>query len=70
MKPQKQLSIQIKSLLAHIEVTLNLFQLNNRPRKTLEFKTPAEMMEKHMLGLAVNRNDPLRSRSVLILLLV
>jgi len=39
-------------LMKDIEVTLNLLQLNNRLRKTLEFKTPAEMMGKHMPELA------------------
>jgi transposase, IS30 family len=30
-----------------------IVQLNNRPRKKLGYKTPAELMEKHMAAVAV-----------------
>jgi len=34
------------------DVRMNLIQLNNRPRKKLFFKTPLQMMTKHMTALA------------------
>ena len=34
------------------EVRMNLIQLNNRPRKKLFFKTPLQMMTKHITALA------------------
>jgi IS30 family transposase len=34
------------------EVASVIFQLNNRPRKKLRYKTPAELMEKHMAAIA------------------
>jgi len=47
--------------LEHDEVKKVIRELNRRPRKTLQYKTPEALMKKHMAKITLNTFDALQT---------